>query len=102
MSASGEILTATEARPPADAEETRRARTDRRQEPSAGRRGQSTITKRRVFALLGDVAVIVVLIAAIVFAVNHAKPIFAGHPTVVQSLTERLPAAKTILAPKDT
>jgi soluble lytic murein transglycosylase-like protein len=55
---------------------------------------------------LGDIGAIVVLIAAIIFAVNHERPIFAGHPTVVQSLAERVPAAKPILgaltAPKDT
>ena len=44
-------------------------------------------------------AVIVVLVAAIIFAVNHSRPIFAGQPTVVQSLTERVPVTKPILGP---
>ena len=56
--------------------------------------------------MLGDIDPIVVLIAAIIFAVNHERPIFAGHPTIVQSLAERVPASKPILgaltAPKDT
>ena len=65
-----------------------------------GRRGdRAAITKRRVLALLGDVAAIVVLVAAIVFAVNHERPIFAGQPSVAQSLAERVPLTKPLLAP---
>jgi transglycosylase-like protein with SLT domain len=82
------------------AEEKRRERTDRRSEAAPGRRGAaSRVTKRRVLTLAGDIAAVIVLIAAIVFAVNHERPIFAGQPSVVQSLAERLPATKPILAP---
>jgi soluble lytic murein transglycosylase-like protein len=58
-----------------------------------------------MLAVLGDAGAIVVLIAAIVFAVSHERPIFAGQPTVVQSLAERVPVTKPLLAPsapKDT
>jgi soluble lytic murein transglycosylase-like protein len=46
------------------------------------------------------VAAILVLVAAIVFAVEHERPIFAGQPSVAQSLTERVPLTKPLLAPK--
>jgi len=65
-----------------------------------GRRGERlSIRKRRVLALLGDIGVIIVLVAAIIFAVNHERPIFAGQPSVAQSLAERVPLTKPILAP---
>ena len=86
---------------PAPTGAERRERHDRRKEQSAGRRGPRRFTgwKRRVLPLLGDLAAIVVLAAAIVFALSHEKPIFAGQPTVVQSLAQQAPAAKT---PADT
>lgn len=86
---------------PAPTGTDRRERRDRRQESSAGRRGTPRISgwKRRVLPLLGDLAAIVVLAAAIVFAVTHEKPIFAGQPTVVQSLAQRVPATKPLLVP---
>src|SRR5438874_799170 len=82
------------------AESERRERSGRRHDTTPGRRGdRAAITKRRVLALLGDVAAIVVLVAAIVFAVNHERPIFAGQPSVAQSLAERVPLTKPLLAP---
>lgn len=79
----------------------RRERRERRREGSAGRRGAPRLAgwKRRVLPLLGDIAAILVLVAAIIFAVNHEKPIFAGQPTVVQSLADRVPVTKPLLAP---
>lgn len=57
------------------------------------------VTKRRVLTLLGDIAAVIVLIAAIIFAVNNERPIFAGQPSVVQSLAERIPATNPIVTP---
>lgn len=86
---------------PAASAMDRRERRDRRQESTAGRPAAERAAgwKRRLLPLLGDLAVIVVLMAAIVFALNHEKPIFAGQPTVVQSLAQQVPVAKPLLAP---
>jgi ABC-type cobalt transport system substrate-binding protein len=85
---------------PIEDEGDRRARADRRHDTVPGRRGERlSIRKRRVLALLGDIGVIIVLVAAIIFAVNHERPIFAGQPSVAQSLAERVPLTKPILAP---
>ena len=78
----------------------RRERRDRRQEQAAGRRGGNRQSwKRRFLPVVGDIAAIVVLVAAIVFAVNHARPIFAGQPTVVQSLAQRSPETRPTPSP---
>ena len=99
MPGSGDVLTNAPLGP-SSAEEKRRERQDRRSEGTPGRRGAAShITKRRVVALVGDMVALIVLIAAIVFAVNHERPIFAGQPSVVQSLADRVPATKPILAP---
>lgn len=101
MPATGDLTSAPLT--PSPAVDERRERSDRREQGTAGRRGSAKKRNRRIAALVGDVAAIVVLIAAIVFAVNHARPIFAGQPTVVQSLTERVPATKPVLGvPQDT
>ena len=100
MPATGDLTSAPPT--PSPAAQDRRERSDRREHGTSGRRGGATSRKRRIAALVGDIAAIVVLVAAIVFAVNHARPIFAGQPTVVQSLTERVPLTKPVLAPKDT
>lgn len=99
MPGAGEVLIEPEVTPVRlDDEGDRRARRDRRQDSAPGRRaGRLSIRKRRVLTLVGDIGVIVVLVAAIIFAVNHARPIFAGQPTVVESLTERVPLTKPIL-----
>ena len=55
---------------------------------------------RRVLGIAGrDLIIILVTVAAIVFAVRRARPIFANQPTVVQQLTTRVPATKAVLAP---
>ena len=90
---------------PSQTADHRRARSDRRATSSPGRRSAKHAERRRVLlALARDAVMIVVLVATIVFAVNHVRPIFAGHPSVVQSLAERVPATKPILAqePSDT
>lgn len=97
MPATGDLTSAP--RMPSSAVDDRRERSDRREHGAAGRRGSAKSRKRRIATLVGDLAAIVVLVAAIIFAVNHAQPIFAGQPTVVQSLTERVPLTKPILAP---
>ena len=101
MPASGEVRIEPEVTPiPIEDEGERRARTDRRHDTVPGRRGERlSIRKRRVLALLGDIGVIIVLVAAIIFAVNHERPIFAGQPSVAESLAERVPLTKPILAP---
>jgi hypothetical protein len=99
MPGSGEVLT----NPPLGPKpvgEKRHDPGDRRSEATAGRRGISVhFTRRRVLALLGDIGAVIVLIAAIIFAVNHERPIFAGQPSVVQSLSDRVPATKPIITP---
>jgi len=102
MAGSGEILIEPGLSPvPVEDEAERRARNDRRHDGAPGRRGgKISARKRRVLTLLGDLVAIVVLVAAIVFAVDHARPIFAGQPTVAQSLTERVPLTKPIFTPK--
>ena len=99
MPGSGEVAIEPEVtQVPIEDEGDRRARGDRRHDLEPGRRGgRLSIRKRRVLTLVGDVGVIVVLVAAIIFAVDHARPIFAGQPTVVESLTERVPLTKPIL-----
>ena len=100
MSGSGGILI----RPglaPVPIERERRARTDRRGDATPGRRGSRiSAGKRRALTLAGDIVALLVLAAAIVFAVDHERPIFAGQPTVVQSLANRVPLTKPLLAPK--
>jgi len=101
MPASGEVRIEPEvAQVPIEDEGDRRARAARRHDTVPGRRGERlSIRKRRVLALLGDIGVIIVLVAAIIFAVNHERPIFAGQPSVAQSLAQRVPLTKPILAP---
>ena len=85
---------------PTPAGNDRRERRERRRERAAGRRGAAHRSwKRRVLPLVGDIAAIVVLVAAIVFAVNHERPIFAGQPTIAQSLAQRVPVTKPVFSP---
>src|SRR5262245_30541330 len=85
---------------PIEDEGERRTRTDRRNDKAAGRRGRRiSARKRRALALAGDILVIVVLVAAIIYSVQHARPIFAGQPTVAESLARRVPIAKPLLPP---
>jgi soluble lytic murein transglycosylase-like protein len=79
----------------------RRSSRDRRSASSEGRRGSTVPGKKRLLlAALRDMGAIVILVAAIVYAVNHVRPIFAGRPSVAQSLAERVPIAKPILVPE--
>jgi hypothetical protein len=99
MPESSEVLTRAPM-PPEVEDSERRARKDRREESTEGRRGSTAHSrKRRIYTLLGDLVAIVVLAAAIVYAVNHERPIFAGQHPVVQSLIEGVPPAKPLLAP---
>jgi soluble lytic murein transglycosylase-like protein len=85
---------------PIEDEGERRTRRDRRHERAAGRRGTAvSARKRRLLALLGDVGVILVLVAAIVYCVQRARPIFAGQPTLAESLARRAPITKPLLPP---
>ena len=73
----------------------RRSRQDRRGSGEAGRRGATRSPHKQVLlALLRDAAAVVVLVAAIAWAVTHVRPIFAGSPKVVQSIAERVPITR--------
>lgn len=76
-------------------------RSERRAEKHAraGRRRGEIVRALRLLAR--DAAAIVVLLAAIVYAVHHVRPIFANQPTVVASLSQRIPAVRPLLAPVD-
>ena len=84
----------------------RRSVRDRRDEPSVERRGAKPSWWRRPAAKVArDVLIGAMSIAAIVFAVEHSHPIFADQPSVVASLTSRVPATKALATssiPKDT
>ena len=97
MSATGDVTSTPVL--PSPAVDERRTRGDRREQGGDGRRGSAKSRKRRIATLVADLGAIVVLVAAIVVAVDHARPIFASQPTVVQSLTERVPVTKPILTP---
>ena len=82
-------------------EKERRASADRRASASEGRRGPAGLGRKKLLlTALRDMGAIVVLVAAIVYAVHHVRPIFAGRPTVAQSLAERVPLAKPLLVPE--
>jgi hypothetical protein len=84
---------------PQPANDDRRNSGDRRKEPSAGRRA----TRDPLLRLLGiatrDVAIIFVSLAAIIVVIRLIHPIFANQPTVVQQITQKVPATKAVLAP---
>ena len=81
-----------------DASERRRG-PDRRHEPGPGRRSRY----RGMAYWLGiagrDLAIIVVAVGAIIFAVRGTHPIFANQPTVAQQLTQTVPAAQVVVTP---
>ena len=81
-----------------DASERRRG-PDRRHEPGPGRRSRH----RGMAYWLGiagrDLAIIVVAVGAIIFAVRGTHPIFANQPTVAQQLTQTVPAAQVVVTP---
>src|SRR5881394_3795255 len=75
--------------------------TDRRAEHDAGRRARSSgVWRRRLIVVGRDLLIAVAAVSAIVFAVRHERPVFANQPSVAQSLTTRIPAARAILTPK--
>ena len=79
----------------------RREAADRRAEPDGGRRTRSKRNWSKWLGIAGrDLAIIVVAVSAIVFAVSHEHPIFANQPTVAQRLTTRVPATRAVLTPK--
>ena len=81
-----------------DASERRRG-PDRRHEPGPGRRSRH----RGMGYWLGiagrDLAIIVVAVGAIIFAVRGTHPIFANQPTVAEQLTRRVPATQVVVTP---
>ena len=87
--------------PALEAEPTeRRHAADRRAEPEASRRRRAPgAWSHRLIVAGRDLALIVVTVSAIVFAVRHERPIYANQPSVVQRLTTRVPATRAVLAP---
>jgi hypothetical protein len=87
-------------------ESDRRSSADRRSAPSGERRGAKPSWWRRPSGKIArDVLIGAVSLAAIIFAVEHIHPIFADQPSVVASLTNRVPATKALATssvPKDT
>lgn len=77
----------------------RRVEPDRRRDADRGRRARS----RGMAFWLGvagrDLAIIILAVGAIVFAVRRTHPIFANQPTVAEQLTRTVPAAKLVVAP---
>lgn len=77
----------------------RRRRPDRRHDVAPGRR----VPRRGMAYWLGvagrDLAIIVVAVGAIVFAVSRTHPIFANQPSVAEQLTRAVPAASAVIAP---
>jgi hypothetical protein len=49
-----------------------------------------------------DVGIIIGTVTAIVFCVDHAKPIFANQPSLAAQLTNTVPATKAVITPTDT
>ena len=80
----------------------RRVKLDRRHDPAPGRRARA----RGMAYWLGiagrDLAIILVAVGAIVFAVRRTHPIFANQPTVAEQLSQTLPATKAVVAPTPT
>ena len=83
--------------PPQVDEGDRRSHDDRRTAPSAERRGaKRTLWGRPIGKVTRDIVIGAVSLAAIVFCVEHIHPIFADQPSVVASLTQRVPATKAL------
>jgi hypothetical protein len=63
---------------------------DRRAEPDATRRAPKPSRWARWMGIAGrDAAIVVVTLATIIFSVRHMNPIFAGQPSVAQSLASK-------------
>jgi hypothetical protein len=84
----------------------RRSAADRREAAARERRGAKPSWWRRPIGKLArDIFIGAVSVAAIVFAVEHIHPIFADQPSVVASLTQRVPVVQALATssiPKDT
>ena len=86
----------------------RRSTADRREASDHGRRDGRESWRRRWFKVIGrDAFIVGACVCAIVFTVHRVHPIFANQPTVVESLTKEIPAARAALSvpetpPKDT
>jgi hypothetical protein len=79
----------------------RRHAADRRAEPDNGRRTRGPLDWTRWLGVAGrDLAIIIVAVSAIVFAVRHERPIFANQPSIAERLTTRVPATRAMLTPK--
>jgi hypothetical protein len=84
-------------REPADDE--RRNSGDRRSEHTPGRRVRRDPLKTLIGIASRDVAIIFVALAAIIVAIRLIHPIYTNQPTVAQAITQKVPAAKAVLAP---
>jgi len=79
----------------------RRSAADRRDSAEHGRRHPESSRSKRWLKIFGrDAFIIAASVSAIVFTVHRVHPIFANQPTVVESLTRELPAAKAVLTPE--
>ena len=77
----------------------RRAKTDRREQTSEGRRA-----RRRTSTLsyvLQSVVAVLVLLGVIIFTVRHTRPVYATRGTVADELRRRAPEAAAVLVPED-
>jgi hypothetical protein len=84
--------------PPELESANRREQPDRREHSGRGRRTGPDRPWKRWIALAGrDLFIIAGSVGAIVFSVNRVHPIFANQPTVVESLTSAVPAAKAVV-----
>lgn len=78
----------------------RRARSDRREQPTEGRRE----AKRRPSTLLyvvHSLVLVAVLVCVIVFTVRHTRPVYATRGSVVQELRKFSPKAAEVLVDSD-
>jgi hypothetical protein len=84
-------------REPAD--DDRRNSGDRRSERTPGRRVRRDPMRTLFGIATRDVAIILVCLAAIIVAIRFIHPIYSNQPTVVEKITETVPATKAVLAP---
>jgi soluble lytic murein transglycosylase-like protein len=79
----------------------RRTGADRRADGagSEGRRERKQ-TSMLVYAL-HSLAIVVVLLFVIIFAVRHTRPVYASRGTVVEELRKRAPVAAAVIAPME-
>src|SRR5689334_20663061 len=86
--------------PASERPQMERRHADRRAEPDATRRAPEPSRWARLMGIAGrDVLIILACVAAIVFCVHRARPIFSGQPTVAQSIAKAGRVAKAVLPP---